>query len=1108
MPTPVSSARQCLTPDAASALDDAVSVARRRGHSQTTSLHAVSALLSVPSSALRHACARSRNAAYSPRLQFKALDLCLSVSLDRLPSSGQLSDDPPVSNSLMAAIKRSQANQRRQPENFHLYHQLASLSSSSSSSSINNVIKVELRNLILSILDDPVVSRVFGEAGFRSTEIKLAIVRPLPHLFRYGRPRGGPPLFLADDPEFGLGGRRGLGFNFPFSVFPGYSDVDENCRRIGELLLRAKGRNPLLVGACATAALRNFVNSVESKKDGCLPAELSGLSIISLEDDLLKLVAEEKVDDARLDSVFSSVRTSSGPGLLVNFGDLKGYVSDSVNSYVVGLVVARFARLMEAHSGKIWLIGATTSYDTYSKFLSKFPSAEKELDMQILPITTLRPSMAESYPRSSLMESFVPFAGFFSTSSEFSVPVLGNSCQDISPHDIHNEKGKQEAARSTEGSTVASVADHYQCSLPLWLRIPELGVKDGAKSEDDGSSTIACAFQKKLPCTSQHSDKPLTNSTAPGASHFETVIGFQPAKESRQNEHNQSLSKNDSCLYETGCRSDSSSASVESQKVMTSQLTIEAPQFSKTKEGFLSKLMDKPPNVERINPCAFESPDFGGHSLSTDDGDQTSPASATSVTTSLGLGAAHTSEAGEFDVRGNTTVCPSPLCGNSTKEISRQDTRQSSPGLSPDVDHMDFKMLHGDLMKKLGRQDEVVRSISEAICRATNITRKTASRGDMWFTFLGADMIGKRRIAVALSDILHKHLIYVDLCPQGGMKHDDVIFPRKGESYVGKYRGKTTVDVIAGELAKNPCSIVFIENVEKADEQVQGNLSQAFWSGKFSDSYGREVSIRNVVVIATSNLVKIEGVLSAADEGSRYSEDRILGTQCRKMKILFEGVIGDAAVDNHGWALPGWKSLANKRKLSVRSNEKVVLLEASGNVEGPNKKFPRGLDLNLPADSTETLAGDDGGFADIEATANDNMKWLSEFIDRMDLTVTFKPYDLDSIADLILKEIRDSFRRLVGSEFLLEVDSKVIDQLVLTAYIHDSGKVWEAWLEQVLNRELRELRRRYHLAERSIIRLLTCEEEPLWEDVAFGGHLPSSIITADSLSQPGVATTL
>lgn len=149
MPTPVSSARQCLAAEAAATLDGAVAVARRRVHAQTTSLHVVYALLcsspssssssssspsaaAGPSSILRDALSRARSSAYSPRLQFKALELCFGVALDRLPSSSShhqqqqpaaAAEEPPVSNSLMAAVKRSQANQRRNPDTFHLYQQ-------------------------------------------------------------------------------------------------------------------------------------------------------------------------------------------------------------------------------------------------------------------------------------------------------------------------------------------------------------------------------------------------------------------------------------------------------------------------------------------------------------------------------------------------------------------------------------------------------------------------------------------------------------------------------------------------------------------------------------------------------------------------------------------------------------------------------------------------------------------------------------------------------------------------------------------------------------------------------------------------------------------------
>ncbi|GAB4859939.1 Protein SMAX1-LIKE 6 [Ancistrocladus abbreviatus] len=161
--------------EAARALDDAVSVARRRNHAQTTSLHVVSAFLSLPSSILREACSRARSSAYSPRLQFRALELSVGVSLDRLPCSKNQNDEaPPISNSLMAAIKRSQANQRRQPEMYHLNQIQIQNGNPMSISSI----KVELKQFVLSILDDPIVSRVFGEAGFRSCDIMLAIIHP------------------------------------------------------------------------------------------------------------------------------------------------------------------------------------------------------------------------------------------------------------------------------------------------------------------------------------------------------------------------------------------------------------------------------------------------------------------------------------------------------------------------------------------------------------------------------------------------------------------------------------------------------------------------------------------------------------------------------------------------------------------------------------------------------------------------------------------------------------------------------------------------------------------------------------------------------------------
>ena len=399
MPTPVTAARQCLTEESARVLDEAVAVARRRSHAQTTSLHAVSALLSLPSSTLRDACARARSSAYPSgpsRLQFHALELSVGVSLDRLPSSKTV-EDPPISNSLMAAIKRSQANQRRHPESYHLQQ----LHSNNNNNNNNNatgcsqtasLLKVDLKYFILSILDDPTVSRVFEEAGFRSCDIKLALVQPpvTQVSSRFSRTRC-PPIFLCNLTD-SVSGR--IGFNFPFS---GQEDgFDENGRRIGEVMVKKTGKCPLLVGVCAMEALRSFTERLTRGKSCFLDGDLAGLIVISIEKEVNEFVIEG--DEEKLGFKMKEVEgilekcNGSGGGVVLNFGDLKGLVLDGVLSDSVRSLVLKLTGLMEVYRRKLWLIGAVASVEMYRKFSDKSPNIEKDWDLHLLPITSSKSS--------------------------------------------------------------------------------------------------------------------------------------------------------------------------------------------------------------------------------------------------------------------------------------------------------------------------------------------------------------------------------------------------------------------------------------------------------------------------------------------------------------------------------------------------------------------------------------------------------------------------------------------------------------------------------------------------------------------------------------------
>ncbi|KAL9332621.1 hypothetical protein ACSQ67_002231 [Phaseolus vulgaris] len=1026
MPTPVAAARQCLTADAARALDEAVSVARRRGHAQTTSLHAVSALLSLPSSSLlRDACSRARNCAYSPRLQFKALDLCLSVSLDRAPSShSHLSSDhdPPVSNSLMAAIKRSQANQRRHPDNFHFYHHQQTHHNLNINQNQNHQqpfsvssVKVELQHLILSILDDPVVSRVFAEAGFRSSDIKLAILRPL-------RPRG-PPIFLCNLSE---PPRR-----FPF-FFGGDDGGGENFRRIGELLVRSRGRNPLLLGACAGDALRSFVEAVEKRREG----EIGSL-------------AEQCV----------------GPGVVVSFGDLKGFVSDEEGGGE-GLrgVVGELAKLLQVHYDKFWLMGAAASYESYLKFVGKFPCIEKEWDLQLLPITSVKPSESYQRPRSSCDEFGLQLNGFicaiwwlFSSQSDLKGPQNGSfycvpnchQCGERCEHDV--------PVASKERFSASSAVDSPQSSLPPWLQIAEFGSSKGlnVKTKDNDvllDSSESGPLHKNLDKLSQHLHQRDTNT-------FQTVVGFQCGADKKKEDA-------DHCSSKITDKSPSeyitlnSNVSVGMQMMPVSHSSNPFPAVFKAKqEKYTSKLAEMFQKVEDHESGDLRSCNMSNSSVC--DGSQMSPTSVTSVTTDLGLGicSSPTSNKLKKPTVQYTMEPPKEIPSRFSSNFNLADGNilkhpsQSSSCLSFDycgqVDAKNPKFLFEALSKEVSWQDEALQAVIKTIvCSSTKRVKHRGENqpGDIWMNFVGPDRLGKKKIAVSLAELLYgsrESFIFVDLSSEE-MKGCNV-----------KFRGKTTLDFIVGECCKKPLSVVFLENVDKADILAQKSLSQAIKTGKITDSHGRE---------------NTEG----KGGGIKLHVEHVTGDNRNQSR---------GVTNNSMDAMPNLNFL-NKRKL-FGDNEFHDPDILSDTAKRAHTASGWQLDLNLPAEENEQKLTNEPEHV---STENRSL-WLQNLCDLVDETVVFKPCDFDALADRLLKVIRGNFNKILGPECVLQIQTEVMDQLLTAQYVSDRDSAVENWVEEVLcGGFTEEIQRRYNLTASSIVKLATYPEQ------VPGVHLPPRII--------------
>jgi ATP-dependent Clp protease ATP-binding subunit ClpA len=360
--------QQTLTSDAARVVNQAITLARRRGHAQVTPLHVASTMLASSTGLLRTACIQS----HSHPLRCKALELCFNVALNRLPASNSSpmlgahsSQHPSISNALVAAFKRAQAHQRRGSIENQQQPLLA--------------VKIELEQLIISILDDPSVSRVMREAGFSSTQVKSNVEQAV-------------SLELCNSQAPSLNSNKSKESNQLVGKPVVSSDPvrNEDVRSVIDNLMNKRRTSTVIVGECL-ASLDDTVRGVMDKIDkGDVPEALREVKFITLT--LSSFVHRSRVDvEQKLGELKSVVKGSMSKGVVLYLGDLKwatdhyrasfseqgrgGYYCDPVE-YMIMEIGKLVCGIAETAAGKFWLMGIAT-FQTYMKCKSSaHPSLE------------------------------------------------------------------------------------------------------------------------------------------------------------------------------------------------------------------------------------------------------------------------------------------------------------------------------------------------------------------------------------------------------------------------------------------------------------------------------------------------------------------------------------------------------------------------------------------------------------------------------------------------------------------------------------------------------------------------------------------------------------
>ena len=395
----LSTIQQTLTPDAAAALARAMDEAARRRHVATTPLHVAAALLAAPAGLLRQACARAavRGGAAAAAsgggahpLHCRALELCFSVALDRLPAlaggaakGGGGAAAPPVSNALVAALKRAQAQQRRGCPEAAQQPLLA--------------VKVELEQLVLSILDDPSVSRVMREASFSSAAVKNTIEQSLTSpspssSTALSSPATTPTPFPPSPSPLPRAGPANAYLNPRLAAAAAGVAGGDDAHKVLDVMLKPARRNPVLVGdAGPDAILKEVIRRIPTASSPALAAA----KILRLEAELANLAADKVAMAERIVELGAVVErlVHEHGGVVLDLGDLKWLVEGPPAASSEGgkAAVAEMGRLLRRFGrGQVWAV-ATAACATYLRCKIYHPGMEDEWDLQAVPIARSTP---------------------------------------------------------------------------------------------------------------------------------------------------------------------------------------------------------------------------------------------------------------------------------------------------------------------------------------------------------------------------------------------------------------------------------------------------------------------------------------------------------------------------------------------------------------------------------------------------------------------------------------------------------------------------------------------------------------------------------------------